>query len=91
MGGLKLRLPGGVAFYLYPKRDHTPATFTVLNFQVDDVRAEIAALKGQGVRFEHYDHGDLKTDRDGVMAHDGMQIAWFKDPAGNFLSLIQNA
>ncbi len=89
MGGLKLRLAGDNLFYLYPKSDHAPATFTVLNFKVDDLRAEMTELAAQGVRFERYTHGDTKTDADGVLTHDEMQIAWFKDPAGNFLSLIQ--
>ena len=90
MGGLKLWLAGGNTVFLYPKRDHAPATFTVLNFEVGDLRAEMRALADKGVRFERYDHGETKTDADGVMSHDGMQIAWFKDPAGNFLSLIQD-
>ena len=89
MGGLELRLGGGNTFFVYPKRDHAPATYTVLNFEVGDLRAEMRTLTGKGVRFERYDHGEVKTDADGVMSHDGMQIAWFKDPAGNFLSLIQ--
>lgn len=89
MGGLKLQLAGGNLFYLYPKRDHSPATFTVLNFKVEDLRTEVNTLAKQGVRFERYERGDIQTDSDGVMTHDKMQIAWFKDPAGNFLSLIQ--
>ncbi|MEX0899133.1 MAG: VOC family protein [Gammaproteobacteria bacterium] len=89
MGGLELRFAGDNRFYLYPKHDHTPATFTVLNFKVGDLRAEMKSLVAKGVHFERYEHGDVKTDADGVMHHDGMQIAWFKDPAGNFLSLIQ--
>lgn len=89
MGGLRMNLIDGALFYLYPKREHVPATFTVLNFKVSDLRAEMAALTAQGVRFEHYEHGDVATDPKGVMVHDKMQIAWFKDPAGNFLSLIQ--
>lgn len=89
MGGLKLHLAGGNLFYLYPKRDHSPATFTVLNFKVEDLRTEVNTLAKQGVRFERYERGDIQTDSDGVMTHDKMQIAWFKDPAGNFLSLIQ--
>lgn len=88
--GLALHLSGGGEVFLYEKPDHTPATFTVLNFPVDDVDAAVSALKTRGVRFEHYDEAVLKTDSEGI-ARDpaGPTIAWFKDPAGNFLSVLK--
>jgi predicted enzyme related to lactoylglutathione lyase len=74
---------------IYEKPDHVPATFTVLNFPVDDLESTMKELKSRGVRFEIYDMEDLKTDADGVLTHDGMSIAWFKDPAGNILSVLE--
>ena len=87
--GLALKT-GGKGVFIYPKPNHAPATFTVLNFPVDDVDQAVASLKEQGVHFEHYDLPDLKTDKDGI-ARDprGPQIAWFKDPAGNILSVLE--
>jgi catechol 2,3-dioxygenase-like lactoylglutathione lyase family enzyme len=87
--GLELKT-GGKGVFIYPKPNHAPATFTVLNFPVDDVDQAVASLKEQGVHFEHYDLPDLKTDKDGI-ARDprGPQIAWFKDPAGNILSVLE--
>jgi len=87
--GLELDLEGGKVF-LYPKRDHAAATFTVLNFIVDDVDATVEELSGRGVKFEHYDMPDLKTDAKGIARDErGPTIAWFKDPAGNFLSVLK--
>jgi catechol 2,3-dioxygenase-like lactoylglutathione lyase family enzyme len=92
--GLRLHLPGGAMVYVYPKGDHQPATFTILNFQVDDIDAAVTELAGKGVRFEHYDNG-LKTDSKGIARglaqKQGPDIAWFKDPAGNFLSVLQDS
>lgn len=89
-GMLSLKLGNGSEVIIYPKDDHTPATFTVLNFPVDDVEAAVGKLKEHGVRFEHYDEPDLKTDADGISrGNGGPVIAWFKDPAGNILSVIQ--
>jgi len=90
--GLDLNLPGGQQVFVYPKPDHKPATFTVLNFQVKDVEAAVDELTATGVKFEHYE-GQMATDKKGI-AHgsNGMgpeAIAWFKDPAGNFMSVIQ--
>ena len=74
---------------IYEKPDHAPATFTVLNFRVDDLESTMKELKSRGVRFEIYDMEDLKTDADGVLTHGEMSIAWFKDPAGNILSVLE--
>jgi catechol 2,3-dioxygenase-like lactoylglutathione lyase family enzyme len=86
--GLELRIPGGNNIFVYPKANHTPATFTVLNFPVSNVDETVEDLTKRGVRFEHYE-GDLKTDQKGIFrAEKGPTIAWFKDPAGNILSVL---
>ena len=86
--GLELRIPGGNNIFLYPKANHTPATFTVLNFPVSNVDETVEDLTKRGVRFEHYE-GELKTDQKGIFrAEKGPTIAWFKDPAGNILSVL---
>jgi catechol 2,3-dioxygenase-like lactoylglutathione lyase family enzyme len=86
MGTLELQL-GDAHVLLYPKPNHEPASFTVLNFPVDDIDVEVERLRKLGVRFEHYD-GDIRTDAKGIMRGPGPDIAWFKDPAGNILSLL---
>ena len=88
-GLLTLHLAGGNNVLIYPKPNHVPATFTVLNFPVDDVDRAVDELTKRGVRFEHYNHGDLKTDEKGIMRGNGPTIAWFKDPAGNILSVLK--
>lgn len=92
--GVRLHLPGGGTVFVYPKGDHQPATFTILNLVVDDIDAAVDELTNQGVRFEHYEQGDMKTDQKGIArgkaVNMGPNIAWFKDPAGNFLSVIEN-
>jgi len=88
-GMLTLYLTGGNNVLIYPKPNHVPATFTVLNFPVDDVDLAVDELKERGVRFEHYDQGELKTDAKGIMRGNGPTIAWFKDPAGNILSVLE--
>jgi len=88
-GNLTLNLPRGGVVFIYPKPDHQAATFTVLNFRSNDFDADRAQLAGAGVTFERYDLPGLKTDPDGVMRGNGPDIAWFKDPAGNVLSLIK--
>ena len=88
-GLLTLHLAGGSNVLIYPKPNHTPATFTVLNFPVDDVDQAVDELAKRGVRFEIYDLPDLKTDKKGIMRGNGPTIAWFKDPAGNILSVIE--
>ena len=88
-GLLTLRLAGGHNVIIYPKPNHVPATFTVLNFPVDDVDLAVNELKKRGVRFEQYNLPDLKTDEKGIMRGNGPTIAWFKDPAGNILSVLE--
>jgi predicted enzyme related to lactoylglutathione lyase len=90
MGGLALHLGGGAQVFVYPKEDHVPATHTVLNFLVEDVDAAVERLTGAGVRFERYE-GEIETDEKGIAraAGGGPSIAWFKDPAGNILSVLQ--
>jgi catechol 2,3-dioxygenase-like lactoylglutathione lyase family enzyme len=93
--GLHLKLKGGEVF-VYAKPDHTPATFTVLNFIVNDIDATVKDLAGNGITFESYDFGNgAKTDESGVMrglaAKMGPDIAWFKDPDGNTLAVLQEA
>ncbi|HZA70013.1 MAG TPA: VOC family protein [Nitrososphaeraceae archaeon] len=87
--GLILQTKGGTDVFIYPKPDHTPATFTVLNFVVDDVDRAVDELNKMGIRFQIYDKGELKTDDRGVF-QGKPKIAWFKDPAGNFLSILEN-
>ena len=89
-GMLKLHLAGGNDVLVYPKPNHVPATFTILNFPVDDVDQTVDKLSKRGVHFEIYDKPDLKTDKKGIMRGNGPTIAWFKDPAGNILSVLQS-
>ncbi len=70
---------------IYPKPNHTPATFTILNFPVGDIEKAVDELTSRCVQFEHYDDGDVKTDEKGIFRGGGPLIAWFKDPAGNIL------
>ncbi len=86
-GLLTLRLAGDRAVLVYPKPDHVPATYTVLNFPVDDIEAAVDALAERGVRFERYDGFDM--DAKGIHRGGGPLIAWFKDPAGNVLAVLQ--
>ena len=86
---LTLNVTGGNGVLVYPKPDHSPATFTVLNFPVDDIEATVDELVRRGVRFEQYD-GDIATDEKGIHRNGGPLIAWFRDPAGNVLSVIQD-
>ena len=87
-GLLRLHLAGGNDVLIYPKPDFTPATYTVLNFPVEDVDQAVDKLTKRGVQFEHYNKEDLKTDEKGIMRGNGPTIAWFKDPAGNILSVL---
>lgn len=87
--GLELHPAGGARIFVYPKKDHAPATFTILNFPVDDIEEAVAELGKRGVRFEIYEKGEIKTDAKGIARGHGMKMAWFKDPSGNFLSLIE--
>ena len=90
--GLKLKLHGGGEVFIYAKPDHAPASFTILNFVVDDIDAAVDELTSKGVVFEQYDfaHQDEKGIARGKAANMGPDIAWFKDPAGNILSVLQN-
>lgn len=88
--GLNLRIAGGNPVFVYPKQDHEPATFTILNFPVSDIESAVDELTGRGVRFERYEGTELETDEKGIFRGGGPPIAWFKDPAGNVLSVIQS-
>src|SRR5687768_12845433 len=88
--GLKLEVGDGNKVFVYSKPDHKPATFTILNFPVADVDTAVDRLKATGVRFENYDLPNIKTDERGIARDpNGPSIAWFKDPAGNILSVLQ--
>jgi catechol 2,3-dioxygenase-like lactoylglutathione lyase family enzyme len=84
-GMLTLHIAGDRDTLVYPKDDHMPATYTILNFPVDDIEAAVDELANRGVVFEHYDWVDDK----GINRQGGPLIAWFKDPAGNILSVLQ--
>ncbi len=90
--GLRLTIAGGGQVFLYPKPNHTPASFTVLNFPVDDIEKAVGDLTGLGIKFESYE-GEIKTDDKGIFRGasqgDGPNIAWFKDAAGNILSVFE--
>jgi len=90
--GLGLQVTGGGEIFIYPKANHTPATFTVLNFPVDDIEQAVDELGRRGVQFESYE-GEMKTDKKGIFRGaargEGPNIAWFKDPAGNILSVLE--
>lgn len=87
--GLELHLAGDVRVFLYPKPNHEPATFTVLNFAVESVDKAVDELTAKGIKFEQYDMPDLKTDAKGIARGNGPTIAWFKDPDGNILSVVE--
>ncbi|HEX4352034.1 MAG TPA: VOC family protein [Polyangiales bacterium] len=88
-GMLTLHIAGGAVVLVYPKPNHTPASYTILNFPVSEIEPAVAKLSERGVRFEHYDMPQLKTDANGIARGGGPLIAWFKDPAGNILSVIE--
>ena len=90
MGLLELHINSHNRVLVYPKPDHTPATFTVLNFPVDNIEEAVEGLTKLGVAFEHYNMPMLKTDEKGI-CRGQPNIAWFKDPAGNILSIIEEA
>ncbi|HEU5122017.1 MAG TPA: VOC family protein [Candidatus Saccharimonadales bacterium] len=92
--GLSLSLPGGGEHFVYEKPDHSPATFTVLNFVVENIDTAMDELMAKGITFERYNLGDgAEQDEKGVLrglaANMGPDIAWFKDPAGNILAVLQ--
>jgi catechol 2,3-dioxygenase-like lactoylglutathione lyase family enzyme len=88
-GALRLSIGGSKDVYVYPKNDHVPATYTILNFPVDDIDVAVDGLARAGVKFEHYDMADEKGIARGSASGNGPDIAWFKDPAGNFLSVLK--
>ena len=90
-GMLTLHLAGGNNVLVYPKGSyHSPATYTVLNFPVNDIDQAVDDLTKNGVKFEIYDQPELKTDAKGIVREEGgPPIAWFKDPAGNILSVLE--
>ena len=89
MGLIELHIEGGNNIMVYPKPDHTPATFTILNFPVKNIEKTVDELIQKGITFEQYE-GQIKTDEKGICRNpEGPSIAWFKDPAGNILSVIE--
>jgi catechol 2,3-dioxygenase-like lactoylglutathione lyase family enzyme len=86
-GLMTLHLAGGRDTLIYPKDDHTPATYTILNFPVDDIEKAVDELTARGVRFERYE-GAEQDDR-GISRGGGPYIAWFTDPAGNILAVLE--
>jgi catechol 2,3-dioxygenase-like lactoylglutathione lyase family enzyme len=89
MGLLELHIAGGTPILVYPKPNHVPATFTILNFPVDDIEKTVDELAKRGVHFEQYE-GEINTDEKGISRNGGPLIAWFKDPAGNIMSVIED-
>lgn len=89
MGILELTLGSGAKVMVYPKPDHEPAVFTIMNFDVDDVEAAVDDLNAQGVVTKIYDDADFPTDEKGISRSMGPEIAWFRDPSGNVLSVLR--
>ena len=89
MGVLTLHIVGGTNILIYPKPNHTPASFTILNFPVPNIEHAVAELKARGVTFESYRDEHLRTDEMDIFRGGGPLIAWFKDPANNILSVLQ--
>jgi len=91
-GLLEINIGGGAKVMVYPKPNHVPATFTVLNFPVSDLEKTVDELTSRGVKFEQYDIGDLKTNEKGIVYGNGQgpDIAWFTDPAGNIIGVMQS-
>lgn len=89
MGLIELHMEGSNNIIIYPKPNHTPATFTILNFPVNNIDLTVDELTQKGVLFEQYE-GEIKTDEKGICRSEkGPYVAWFKDPAGNILSVIE--
>lgn len=91
-GGMKLSLPSGEAVWAYPKDNHKPTTYTMLDFIVDDIDDAVDTLSKRGVHFERYKDGPSQDEKGimrGLAAKMGPDIAWFKDPAGNILAVLQ--
>ncbi|MFD2163508.1 VOC family protein [Paradesertivirga mongoliensis] len=90
MGLLELQIANSNPILIYPKTNHSPATFTILNFPVDNIDRAVAELSARGVTFENYNDGSIQTDQNHILRGGELDIAWFKDPAGNILSILQN-
>ena len=88
-GMLTLRIAGGTNVLVYPKDNHEPATYTVLNFPVDDIEPAVDQLTASGVAFERYEGTPIATDGKGIFRGGGPLVAWFTDPAGNVLAVIE--
>lgn len=92
--GLQFKLPNGGALFIYPKPNHQPASFTILNFVVENIDEAVDELAGLGVNFERFNNMPASQDEKGIArglrAQQGPDIAWFKDPAGNILSVLQD-
>lgn len=88
-GLLNINIADDRSLMIYSKPDHIPARFTVLNFPVDDVETTVDELTKKGIKFEQYE-GDIKTNEKGISEGGGVKIAWFKDPAGNILSVLED-
>ncbi|KQM72666.1 glyoxalase [Pedobacter sp. Leaf216] len=92
MGLIELVISGSTNVLLYPKPNHVPATFTVLNFPVDNIDQTVDELIAKGVQFEIYNQDTIKTDEKGISrGNGGPNIAWFRDPSGNILSILETA
>ena len=89
-GMLTLQLAGDRPTLVYPKPNHEPASFTILNFPVADIEATVSGLAERGVSFERYEGTEMETDEKGIFRGGGPLIAWFKDPAGNVLSVLED-
>jgi catechol 2,3-dioxygenase-like lactoylglutathione lyase family enzyme len=87
-GFMRLAVGGGTGVLVYQKDDHWPATYTTLNFPVDDVDTTVDELSRAGVEFEHYDEPNFKTDEKGIARGMGPAIAWFRDPSGNIIAIL---
>lgn len=91
--GLDIKISGGAHVFAYPKPNHEPATFTILNFAVPDLEAAVDELAAAGIKMEQYDFGDWKTDEKGIARGDSMgggpDVAWFTDPARNIIAVMQ--
>ena len=90
-GMFTLKIAGGRDPLVYPSPSHQPASYTVLNFPVEDIEATVAGLTERGVEFEKYEGTQMETDPAGIFRKGGPLIAWFKDPSGNVLSVIEQS
>jgi catechol 2,3-dioxygenase-like lactoylglutathione lyase family enzyme len=87
-GFLSVHINGSTPILIYSKQNHIPANYTILNFPVENIEQAVDELAERGVKFEHYE-GDINTDAKGIARGNGPNMAWFKDPAGNILSLLE--